>query len=766
VGTGLAAVGPIGPAVGQGAIAARVQQIRIEGSQRIEPDTIRSYLTLKVGDNFDPVEIDKSLKTLFATGLFADVTIGRQGGDLMVRVVENPIINRIAFEGNSKLEDKTLLDEAQLRPRVVYTRTKVQNDVKRILDLYRRNGRFAATIEPKVIQLPQNRVDLVFEIHEGSRTGISRITFIGNKQFSDGNLRGAIQTVESRWYRFLSSDDSYDPDRVTYDRELLRRFYLKNGYADFKVLSAVAELAPDQSSFYLTFTIDEGERYKFGKIDISTTLKNLDVDTLRSQLQTEDGEWYDAEKIDDTIKRLTDEVGNLGYAFVEVEAVVKRDRQSRSIGLTYEIREGPKVFVERIDIVGNVRTLDKVIRREFRLVEGDAFNTAKLRRSQQRIRNLGFFKKVDVNNVAGSSPDKTVVQVNVEEQSTGELTVGAGYSTSESVIGEVTLRERNLLGKGQDLRVSTTLSTVRQQYDLSFTEPYFLDRNVAAGMDVFHIQRNLITTSNYEFSSTGGRPRFGYQLTEHLRQTLSYTIRDDNVYNVQPTASRFIQDQAGDFTSSIISQDLSWDRLDNRLEPTSGWLASIGTDYAGLGGDIKYVRLRPRFAFFVPISAPEFVFGVRGELGYIQGLGQTFGNGTPDQNIRINDRFFPGGGNFPGFALGGVGPRDAVTGDALGGRRYYVVTVEETIPLGLPKELGITGRVFTAAGLSTDSGLPKVDGSGNPLVTDTGNLRASAGVGFSWKSPFGPIRIDLATPYLKEPGDKKELFRFGFGTQF
>ncbi|MEJ0071677.1 MAG: outer membrane protein assembly factor BamA [Pseudomonadota bacterium] len=763
----MAVAGPHAPAFGQGAISARVEQIRIEGSQRIEPDTIRSYLTLKVGDNFDPVEIDKSLKTLFATGLFADVTIGRQGGDLMVRVVENPIINRIAFEGNSKLEDKTLLDEVQLRPRVVYTRTKVQNDVKRILDLYRRNGRFAATVEPKVIQLPQNRVDLVFEIHEGSRTGISRITFIGNKQFGDGELRGAIQTVESRWFRFLSNDDSYDPDRVTYDRELLRRFYLKNGYADFKVLSAVAELAPDQGSFYLTFTIDEGERYKFGKIDVSSTLKNLDVDVLRSQLQTAEGDWYDAEKIDDTIKRLTDQVGNLGYAFVEVEAVVKRDRTSRTIGLTYEIREGPKVFVERIDITGNVRTLDKVVRREFRLVEGDAFNTAKLRRSQQRIRNLGFFKKVDVNNVAGSTPDKTVIQVNVEEQSTGEITVGAGYSTSESVIGEVTLRERNLLGKGQDLRVSTTLSAVRQQYDLSFTEPYFLDRNVAAGLDLFHLQRNLITTSNYEFASTGGRPRLGYQLTEHLRQTLSYTLRDDDVYNVQPGASTFILGQAGNFTSSIISQDLSYDRLDSRIDPTEGFLMSVGTDYAGIGGQIDYVRVRPRVAVFFPIAAPDYVFGVRAELGYIRGLGRTFGNGaTPDQTVRINDRFFPGGGNFPGFALGGAGPRDAVTGDALGGRQYYVVTVEESIPLGLPKELGITGRVFTAAGVSTDPGLPKFDASGNPLVTDSGNIRASAGIGFSWKSPFGPIRIDLAEPFIKDPGDKRELFRFGFGTQF
>jgi outer membrane protein insertion porin family len=775
-GTG-ASVGLVGSAaLAQGPISARIQQIRIEGSQRIEPETIRNYLTLKVGDNFDAAEIDKSLKTLFATGLFADVTIGRQGGDLVVRVVENPIINRIAFEGNRHLEDKTLLDEVQLRPRVVYTRTKVQNDVKRILDLYRRNGRFAATAEPKVIQLPQNRVDLVFEIHEGTRTGISRITFIGNRQFSDGALRGAIQTVETRWYRFLTSDDSYDPDRVTYDRELLRRFYLKNGYADFKVLSAVAELAPDQSSFYLTFTIDEGDRYKFGKIDISTTLKNLDVETLNSELQTEQGNWYNAEKIDDTIKRLTDQVGNLGYAFVEVEALVKRDRQNRTIGLTYEIREGPKVFVERIDITGNVRTLDKVIRREFRLVEGDAFNTAKLRRSQQRIRNLGFFKKTDVNNVTGSAPDKTVIQVNVEEQSTGELTVGAGYSSAESVIGEVTLRERNLLGKGQDLRVSTTLSTVRQQYDLSFTEPYFLDRNVAAGFDLFHIRRDLIQLAQYEFASTGGRPRFGYQLTEHLRQTIGYTIREDNLFNIQPTASRFIIDQAGNFVSSIVSQDLAYDRLDNRIEPTEGFLLAIGTDYAGAGGDIKYFRVRDRAAFYFPILPPDYILSLRGESGYVVGLGQSFGKTAPDffgvptnspnQTVRINDRFFPGGDNFRGFRLGGAGPRDVNTQDALGGRRYYVGTVELTVPLGLPKELGITGRVFSDAGVSTDSGLPAFDSAGNRLVSDSGNIRVSAGFGFSWKSPFGPIRIDIAQPVVRDPGDKSELFRFGFGTRF
>ncbi|HUA56089.1 MAG TPA: outer membrane protein assembly factor BamA [Candidatus Sulfotelmatobacter sp.] len=768
-GTCLGMVGLAAPARAQGAIAARIQQIRIEGSQRIEPETIRSYLTLKVGDNFDATEIDKSLKTLFATGLFADVTIGRDGGDLVVRVVENPIINRIAFEGNKKLEDKTLLDEVQLRPRVVYTRTKVQTDVKRILDLYRRNGRFAATVDPKVIQLPQNRVDLVFEINEGPRTGISRITFIGNKQFSDGTLRGAIQTVETRWWRFLTSDDTYDPDRVTYDRELLRRFYLKNGYADFKVLSAVAELAPDQGSFYLTFTIDEGERYKFGKIDVSTTLKNLDVSVLKEQLTTAEGDWYDAEKVDDTIKKLTDQVGNLGYAFVEVEAVVKRDREKRTIGLTYEIREGPKVYVERIDITGNVRTLDKVIRREFRLVEGDAFNTAKLRRSQQQIRNLGFFKKVDVNNIQGSSADKTVITVNVTEQSTGELTVGAGYSSTEAVIGEVTLRERNLLGKGQDLRVSTTLSAVRQQYDLSFTEPYFMDKNIAAGLDLFHIQRNLITISDYEFATTGIRPRMGYQLTEHLRQTLSYTLRNDEVYNVQPGASQFIVDEAGNYTTSMVSQDLTYDQLDNRIEPTGGYFLSIGTDYAGVGGQVEYARLRPRMSYYFPIAAPDYVFAVRAEGGYVKGLGPDYGY-IPTQKVRISDRFFPGSGNFPGFALGGVGPRDPLTTNALGGNEYWVVTLEETVPLGLPKELGLTGRVFTAAGVSTDSGLPKfgVNAAGivGPLTTDCGCIRAAAGIGFSWKSPFGPIRIDIAQPYLKQPGDKSELFRFGFGAQF
>lgn len=736
-----------GPALAQ---IPRVSQIRIEGAQRIEPDTVRSYLAIKVGDQFDADLIDRSLKTLFNTGLFADVSIARAGDELVVRLVENPIINRLAFEGNRRLDDKTLTAEVQLRPRVVYTRTKVQNDVKRILDLYRRNGRFAATVEPKIIQLPQNRVDLVFEVNEGERTGIGRITFVGNRRFSDGALRSVIQTAESRWYRFLSTDDSYDPDRVTFDRELLRRHYLKNGYADFRVLSAVAELSPNQDAFYLTFTVEEGERYKFAKIDLTTTLKDLDPAMLRAEIQAKEGNWYNADEVEESVKRLTDAVGNLGYAFVEIEPVLQRDRDTRTMAIAFEIREGPKVYVERIDIGGNVRTLDKVIRREFRLVEGDAFNTSRLRRSQQRIRNLNFFKKVEVTNAPGSAPDRTIIQVQVEEQSTGELTVGAGYSTADGPLGEVAIRERNLLGRGQDLRLATTISGRRQQFDISFTEPYFLDRNIAAGIDLFRIQRDLTRESSYDFRSTGFRPRFGFQLSERLRETMFYTLRQDEIYNVEANASRYIREQKGERLTSMVGQDLFYDALDNRIDPTDGYFASVGTDFAGLGGDVSYARVRLKAGYYYPL-APDYVLSFRGEAGYVVGIGE---------NVRINDRFFPGGDNMRGFVIGGAGPRDVVSNDALGGNRYYVGSVEVTFPLGLPKELGISGRVFSDMGVA--SGL---DISG-PEIRDTGSIRASAGVGVSWRSPFGPIRIDFAIPYLKEDFDKTENFRFSFGTKF
>ncbi len=535
------------PSMGGGVVA----DIRILGTQRIEPETVRSYLLIQPGEPWDAEKLDDSLKALFATGLFADVNLSRVGNTLVVKVVENPIINRIAFEGNRKLDDKELNAEIQERPRVVYTRTRVQNDVKRILDLYRRHGRFGATVEPKVIQLSENRVDLVFEINEGEYTGIRSINFVGNKAFSESKLRGVIATKESRWYRFLSTSDSYDPDRLTYDRELLRKFYLTEGYADFRVVSAVAELTPERDGFIITFTVDEGERYRFGKVGVNIKLKDLPASQVLPLLTVHSGDWYNAEEVENSISVLTDALGTRGYAFVEVKPEITRNRKDRTIDIVFNVQEGPRVYVERIDIVGNVRTLDKVIRREFQLVEGDAFNTEKMKRSKERIKNLGFFKKVEVTNGPGSAPDKTVVTVEVEEQSTGELSLGLGFSTTDGPLADINIRERNFLGRGQDLQVGTVVSFRSQQVQLSFTEPYFLDKNIAAGFDIFEIKTSPTTnfftgvTPPYQQFSYGGALRAGYQITDNLRQTLKYTGRSDTIENIQSDASLFIALAAG-----------------------------------------------------------------------------------------------------------------------------------------------------------------------------------------------------------------------------
>jgi outer membrane protein insertion porin family len=734
-----------------------VREVRIEGTQRIEPETVRSYLLVQPGDPFNDERVDRSLKALFATGLFADVNLRREGDVLIVRVVENPIINRIAFEGNHKFDEAALTAELQLRPRVVYTRTKVQADVKRLLDLYRRSGRFAASVEPKVIPLDQNRVDLVFEIDEGAVTGISSINFVGNHQFSASRLQETIQTKESRWYRFLSTDDTYDPDRLTYDRELLRKFYLSQGYADFRVVSAIAELTPAKDGFFVTFTLEEGERYRFGKIDLESKIKELNASEIRPLVTAKEGDWYNADEVEKTITALTDALGNRGYAFVDVQPRVNRNRETHTIDVTFEVQEGPRVFVERIDIIGNQRTLDYVVRREVRLVEGDAFNTSKVRRSQQRIRNLGFFKKVEVTNAQGSAPDRTVVTVEVEEQSTGELSLGGGFSTTDGPIGDVSVRERNLLGKGQDLRVGLTLSARSQQVDLSFTEPYFLDRNIAAGFDLFQIDQKNQLNATYDQFSLGAALRAGYQISELLRQTLRYTIRTDDIKNVQSNASLFIAQQAGSRLSSVVGQVLLYDKRDNKNDPTDGYFVSYGTDGAGLGGDVRYVRNKLSGGWFYS-PYPDWVVSATGEFGDIRGLGQ---------GVRIQDRFFVGGDNLRGFATAGIGPRDAGTGDALGGNDYYVGSLGVGFPLGLPQEFGLSGRVFTDVGSLFNIDLDRSNSAlANVVVEQSSAPRMSAGTGVSWKSPLGPIRLDIAYPILRRSFDKKEFFRIGFGTRF
>lgn len=728
----------------------QLRDVVIEGNQRIEISTIQNYLTLQPGSVYSPAEADKSLKALFATGLFADVNLRLQGSSLVVRVTENPVINRILFEGNRRVQADQLRGELQLKARQVYTRAKVQADTQRIQQIYRRTGRFAATIEPKVIQLEQNRVDLVFEIVEGPLTGVSRIRFIGNTHFSDSRLREEIQTKESAWWRFLSSDDSYDPDRVTFDREKLRKFYLSKGYADFAVNNAVAELLPNREKFVITFTVEEGERYKFGKMDVVSELKGIEGSQLTQFVETKTGDTYNADQVEKTVQAITQELGRFGYAFVDVRPDVNKDREKRIIDVTYRIGESPRVFVERIDIVGNVRTLDKVVRREFRLVEGDAFNSAKLRRTRTRLRGLNFFDKAEITESRGSAPDKVVLTAEVTEKSTGELSIGIGYSTTESVLGDISIRERNLLGRGQDLRLGFSLSTRRQQIDLGFTEPYFLDRELAAGFDAQRRRTDLEDRSSIDQTTTSLTPRISYPITENLSQLVYYRIRQDKIENIEDTASRFVKAQEGKYTTSSVGHTLTYDRRDDRIDPTTGYVMRLTQELAGLGGTEHYVKNVANATKYFAVT-DDVVWSFGAEAGVISGL---------DDDIRMPNRFFLGGDTFRGFESGGVGPRDITTKDSLGGEKYYKVDSDLVFPIGLPNEFGIKGRLFAEAGTLWDTS------DSGPEVVDEKSIRVSVGTGLQWKSPLGLIRVDLGFPVVKEDFDEKELLRINFGSRF
>jgi outer membrane protein insertion porin family len=744
----------LAPAAVQAQSAGVISQIAVQGNQRIEPATIRTYIAVREGDPFDPVAIDRSLKNLFATGLFADVSIGRQGEILIIRVVENPIINRITLEGNKRLDDDKIEPEIQLRPRVVYTRTKVQQDVERILDLYRRSGRFAVTVEPKVIELPQNRVDLVFEINEGDPTYVRKITFIGNDKYSDGELRDVVLTREERWWRFLTSNDTYDPDRMAFDQELLRRFYLSEGYADFEVVSGVAELSPNRKSFYLTFTLDEGPRYRFGDMTVDVSIPNLDPSVLQAAIVPARGDWYNAEEIESTIDVFTDVVGALGYAFVDVRPRVARNEAERTIDIIFDVQEGPRVFVERIDITGNVRTLDKVIRREFRLVEGDAFNTARLRRSRERLQNLGYFKEVEVDNVPSEVyPDRTVVTATVEEQSTGELQFGIGFSSASGALFDIGIRERNLLGKGQDLRFNFSLAQQQTQIDLGFTEPYFLNRRLAAGVDVFATETDYLDEAGFISQSLGSSLRLGFNYNEYVFQRLSYLLSWTKLEGISQFSSQFVQEQEGTTTTSQVSQTFAIDRRNNVIDPSDGYFFSFSNDLAGLGGTEKYLRSSVAVGLYEDFF-DGWIFSATGNVGYIVGIGE---------DIKIFQRYQLGGNNLRGFDDFGASPRDSTTGDALGGDWIATARAEIKIPLGLPEEIGITPKVFSDWGTI---GAPKDLGDRGIDIFKSQRVRGSVGVGVEWESPVGPINIDWAHVLRKADFDITESFRVNFGQRF
>ncbi|MFA5592135.1 MAG: outer membrane protein assembly factor BamA [Micavibrio sp.] len=729
-----------------------LREIRISGAQRIEAATILNYLQLETGQPVNEEILNNALKNLFSTGLFADVRMKQQGGVLLVDVMENPLINEIAFEGNDRIKDNELMAEISLRPRQVYTKTRVQNDVARVHQLYQRSGRFAAAVEPKIIELDQNRVNLVFEIVEGDVTAIKGIKFVGNKAFTDDQLRSELSTKEERWYRFFASDDRYDEDRVRFDEELLRRYYLRNGYADFRVISSNAELSEDRKSFYLTFTVEEGLRYRINQVAIESNLRGLDATPLREDIKFVPGEWYDADKVQSSVDAMEKSLGDMQYAFVDIEPGVRRNSADSSVDITFNIAESPRAFVERIDIHGNLRTIDKVIRREMQLVEGDPFNSSKLSRSEQRLRNLNYFENVKIKTLPGSAPDKTVIDIEVAEQSTGELSIGAGFSTQDGPLADLRIRERNLLGKGQDLTFATTIAGKRTEFDASFTEPYFLDRDLSAGVDAFHITRDLQDESSYDLRRTGAALRMGYPLSEKWRQGWKYRLDSSDIRNVDPLASRYIRDQAGKRATSAVSQRLTYDGRDSVIFPTEGLHTWIDAEVAGLGGDAKYISGTVGSNYYIPFFDKKVVFNILGETGIIHGFS--------DDGVEINERFMLGGNNLRGFERGGIGPRDSFTDDALGGNIFYRGSAEVAFPIGFSEEMGISGHAFTDFGSLWD-----IDESGPGLV-DKSSLRAAAGLGISWRSPMGPVRIDYAVPYIKEDFDEEEHFRFSFGTRF
>jgi outer membrane protein insertion porin family len=749
-----------------------IQDIRVEGNKRVEPETVRSYLTFSTGDAYDPAKVDDSLKALFATGLFQDVRIRREGSTIVVVLVENPIVSRVAFEGNREIEDDTLSSEVQLKPRAVYTRARVQSDVQRILDLYRRQGLYAAQVDPKIINLDNNRIDVVFEISEGPSTKVRAINFIGNSAFSDSQLRYVISTTQTNLLSFLKSTNIYDPDRLNLDRELLRQFYLKNGYADARIISATADLDRDGRGFFITFTIDEGERYRFGAIDVESALPSVNIDALRHVILTRTGRVYNAEKVEKTVEALTIEVSQQGYAFGQVRPRFERDEATHTMGIVYTIEEGPRIYIERINIVGNFRTQDDVIRREFRLAEGDAFNRLLVEAARKRLRALSFFKTVDIDTQPGSAPDRVIIVVKVEEQPTGELSFGAGYSTSEGVIGDISITERNLMGKGQYVRLGFSGSLERAQVDFSFTEPHFLDRNLAAGFDLFYKEVDFQDVASFSQRDAGGDIRLGFPIADNTQLGLRYKFVNEQIFNVSNNASLAVKESEGTVNVSSVGYTVAYDTRNLPQSPTSGIFASFSQDLAGVGGDVNYIRSVADARGYYPITNKLTLVG-RVQGGNIEGWG--------GDDVRMTDLFFKGGETIRGFKRAGIGPRDAcedpVTGerihpcskDSLGGKVYWATTAELRFPFPfIPDNLGMQGAVFVDAGSlfdPSDFALNAVAREGS-FIFDGSQVRLSSGFSLIWQSPLGPLRADIAQALLKADFDKTEIFRFGASTNF
>lgn len=734
--------------------AETLKNMRIQGTRRIEDATITNYTGMRIGQDVSAGDLDRATKTLFATGLFSNVDIQMNNGVATIKVEENPIVHEVFFEGNKALDDDILKTEVQMKPRSVYTKTKVQKDADRLLSVYKRNGRFAATIEPKIIKKDQNRVDVIFEINEGSKAFVRDINFVGNNAFSESTLEGKMMTQEKAWYRFLSNTDTYDSERFKYDQELLRRFYFEHGYLDFKITDAMSELTPDKEGFILTIKMDEGEPYRVAKQDLQVTLPDYkDNLKLEKYLELDEGDVLDITKVEKTVDELTEKLLNDGYAFVNVEPDIVPNTKDHTATVVYRVTEGDKIFIRRINIKGNTRTQDKVIRREFRIKEGDAYNASLLRRSKQNVSDLDYFSNVEMTtSPVPMNPSLADVDMSVTEKSTGAFNIGIGWSSYDGMMFETGIQERNILGTGKMVSLNVMLSQRETQYMIGLTDPYFLGYNMSAGIDLYHTARDNEDSSSYSYKTIGGTVHLGWNYTDALRQVVRYTLKQDNIYDIDSDAALSIKEQKGKTVVSMIGQDLIYDKRDSRINPTTGYYTSFSTDLAGLGGDTKFFRIDATAIKYFPV-VEDVVFSLRADGGYIWGIG--------GKDLRINDRYFLGDRSLRGFEYGGVGARDKASDDALGGDWYATASAELTFPIGLPKEMGIKGKLFTDAGL-----IGKPDDYDAQTMEYSNRLRAAVGTGIEWASPMGVINFDFSYAFAKEDYDKTRVFRLNFGKGF
>lgn len=741
----------------------RIAAVDVIGNRRIEASTVRSYILLQPGDAFSSRRMDLSLKTLYATGLFKTVSINRKANDLVVTVQENPVVNQVFFEGNSVVKDKAMKKAVTLKPGSVFTPGQASLDTKAILALYAKAGHYDATVKPLIVKLPENRVNVVFQCRDGAETLISRINFVGNHRYGQSRLREVISSRQDAWFRFLSSSDQYNVERAKYDESLLTQFYFHHGYADFKILSTTAQLAPDRKSFYLTFVVDEGPRYRISSVKVASSLPKLPGKDLRSLIPIYKGDIFDGDALQAADKAISLNVQNRGFAFAQVEPDVKENKKTNTIALTFRVIEGPRVYVNNVSIRGNTRTEDSVIRRQVELAPGDAYNEQAVKQTKQNLQSLGFFKKdaIKVTTTPAGAADEVNLNVGVREASTGQFSLGGGYSTNLGALVNVGLSQNNFLGTGINTSISALLAQKGTQFNLGVTNPYFLGRNLIAGFDLF--RTDSYNTSSYVFSerSIGADIRLGFRYNQHVSQAFTYTISTRDIYNITTNASLYILNEQGTSSLSQIGTTLKFDYLDDRLDPTKGELFSLSGDLAGLGGTAKYVRLQAKAAYYIPLKRlfgdKVWVLELDGHVGDIIGI--------EGYKTLIADRFFLGGDNMLGFQQGGAGPHDTTYGNSLGGNFIWTQDTVLHFPLPVSPDLGVSGFAF--ADIGSLSGVNPLTFNGKTLgVTDNAAPRVSAGVGVAWNTPFGLIDLSFAQPIKKYKYDQIEQFRVSFGTRF